>query len=48
MEANPEVIEILETRLDAKYKVVMDGYTIYRSDGNGDGGVLIAMKVVLK
>ena len=35
--------------LDGKDKVVMEGYTIYRNDRNGDGGgVLIAMKYVLK
>ena len=32
--------------LDAKDNVVMDGYTIYRNDRNGDrGGVLIAIKM---
>ena len=35
--------------LDEKDKVVMEGYTIYRNDRNGDeGGVLIAIKDVLK
>ena len=37
--------------LYAKDKVVMEGYTIYRNDRNGDGdggGVLIAIKDVLK
>ena len=35
--------------LDGKDKVVMEGYTIYRNDQNGDGrGVLIAIKDVLK
>ena len=35
--------------LDGKDKVVMEGYTIYRHDRNGDGGgVLIAIKDVLK
>ena len=35
--------------LDGKDKVVMEGYTIYRNDRNGDGGgVLIAIKDVLK
>ena len=33
--------------LDAKYKLVMDGYIIYRNDRNGEeGGVLIAKKDV--
>ena len=45
----PEVIGIVETILDGKDKVVMEGYTIYRHDRNGDGGgVLIAIKYVLK
>ena len=35
--------------LDGKDKVVIEGYTIYRNDRNGDGGgVLIAIKDVLK
>ena len=35
--------------LDRKYKVVVEGYTIYRNDRNGDGGgVLIAIKDVPK
>ena len=34
--------------LDGNDKVVMEGYTIYRNDRNGDGGVLIAIKDVLK
>ena len=35
--------------LDRKDTVVIDGYTIYRNDRNGDGGgVLIAVKDVLK
>ena len=35
--------------LYAKDKVVMDGYTIYRNDRNGDGGgVLVAIKDMLK
>ena len=35
--------------LDGKDKVVMEGYTIYRNERNGDGGrVLIAIKGVLK
>ena len=35
--------------LVGKDKVVMEGYTIYRNDRNGDGGgVLIAIKDVLK
>ena len=35
--------------LDGKDKVVMEGYTIYRNDRNGDGGgVFIAIKDVLK
>ena len=33
--------------LDAKDKAVMEGYTIYRNDGNGDV-VLITIKDVLK
>ena len=34
--------------LDVKDKVVIEGYTIYRNDRNGHGGVLIAIKDVLK
>ena len=35
--------------LDEKDKVIMEGYTIYRNNRNGDGGeVLIAIKDVLK
>ena len=34
--------------LDGKDKVVMEGYTIYRNDRNGDGGgVLIAIKGIM-
>ena len=47
IEEKPKVI--VETMLNAKDKVVMEGYTIYRNDRNGDGGgVLIAIKDVLK
>ena len=31
----PEVIGIVETMLDAKDKVVLEGYTIYRNVGDG-------------
>ena len=49
IEEKPEVIGLVETMLDGKYKVVMEGYTIYRNDQNGDGGLLlIAIKDVLK
>ena len=49
IEEKPEVIGLVETMLDGKDKVVMEGYTIYRNDRNGDGGgVLIAIKDVLK
>ena len=49
IEGKPEVMVIVETMLDEKDKVVMEGYTIYRNDRNGDeGGVLIAIKDVLK
>ena len=47
IEEKPDVIGKVETMLDAKDKVVMEGYTIYRNDRNG-GGVLIALKDVLK
>ena len=34
---------------DAKDKIVMEGYTIYRNDRNGDGGgVLIAIRDMVK
>ena len=43
------VIGLVETMLEGKDKVVMEGYTIYRNERNGDGGgVLIAIKGVLK
>ena len=46
---NPEVRGIVETMLDGKHKVVMEGNTVYRNDRNGDGGgILIAIKDVLK
>ena len=46
IEEKPEVIGLVETMLDGKDKIVMEGYTIYRNDRNGDrGGVLIAIKV---
>ena len=48
IEEKPEVIGLVETMLDGKDKVVMEGYTIYRNDRNGDGGVFIAIKDVLK
>ena len=49
IEEKPEVIGLVETMLDGKDKVVMEGYTIYRNDRSGDGGgVLIAIKDVLK
>ena len=49
IEEKPEVIGLVETMLDGKDKVVMEGYTIYINDRNGDrGGVLIAIKDVLK
>ena len=49
IEEKPEVIGIVETILDGKDKVVMEGYTRYRNDRNGDGGgLLIAIKAVLK
>ena len=46
IEEKPEVIGLVETMLDGKDKILMEGYTIYRNDRNGDrGGVLIAIKV---
>ena len=49
IEEKPEVICIVETMLDAKDKVVMEGYTIYRNDRSGyGGGVLIAIKMYRK
>ena len=48
IEEKPEVIGLVETMLYGKDKVVMEGYIIYRNDRNGDGGVLIAIKDVLK
>ena len=47
IEEKPDVIGIVETMLDANDTLVMDGYTIYRKDGDG-GGVLIAIKDMLK
>ena len=44
IEEKPEVIGLVETMLDGKDKVVMEGYTIYRNDGR----VSIAIKDVLK
>ena len=49
IEEKLEVIGIVETMLDAKDKVVIEGYTIFRNDRNGyGGGVLIAINDVLK
>ena len=37
IEEKPEVIGMVETMLDAKDEVVIEGYTIYRNYRNGDG-----------